>query len=58
VKTDISESTDKDITVFWGGANDASNNNAQEGLKYIVNVVQTIPKYQYQHYFSECSTPI
>jgi hypothetical protein len=31
VKTDISESTDKDITVIWGGANDVSNNNTQEG---------------------------
>jgi hypothetical protein len=36
VKTDISESTDKDITVFRGGANDVSNNNIQEGLKHFV----------------------
>jgi hypothetical protein len=36
VKTDISKSA-----VFWGGANDVSNNNIQEGLKHIVNFVQT-----------------
>jgi hypothetical protein len=35
----ISESTDKDIAIFGGGANDVSNNNVQEGLKYIVNFV-------------------
>jgi hypothetical protein len=42
VKTDIGESTNKAITVFWGGANDVSNNNAQEGSKHIVNFVQTL----------------
>jgi hypothetical protein len=39
VKTDISESTAKDITVFWRGVNDVSNN-TQEGLKDIVNFIQ------------------
>jgi hypothetical protein len=40
-KSEIRELTDKDKIVFWGGANDVSTNNTQEGLKYIVNFVQT-----------------
>jgi hypothetical protein len=36
VKTDISVSTDKDIIVLWGGANDASTNSTQEGLKTLL----------------------
>jgi hypothetical protein len=40
-KSEIRELTDKDIIVFWGGANDVSTNNTQEGLKHIVNFIQT-----------------
>jgi hypothetical protein len=39
--SDIRESTDKDIAVFWGGANNVCNNNTSEGLKHIINFVQT-----------------
>ena len=37
---DIKHLTNKDITVFCGGANDVSKNNSQEGLKHIVNYVK------------------
>jgi hypothetical protein len=39
-KSEVKELTDKDINVFWGGANDVSTNNTQEGLKHIVNFTQ------------------
>jgi hypothetical protein len=40
-KSDIEELTYKDVTIFWGGANDVSNKNSQEQLKHIVNFIQT-----------------
>ena len=36
---DIKHLTNKDIIVFWSGANDVSKNNSQERLKHIVNFV-------------------
>jgi len=37
---DIKHLTNKDIIAFWGGTNDVSKNNSQEGLKHIVNIVK------------------
>ena len=30
-----------DLIIFWGGSNDVSKNNSQEGLKHLVNFVQS-----------------
>jgi hypothetical protein len=40
-KNEIRELTDKDIIVFWGGANNVSTNNTCEGLKNIMNFIQS-----------------
>jgi hypothetical protein len=37
---DIKHLTNNDIIVFWGGTNDVSKNNSQDGLKHIVNIVK------------------
>jgi len=33
--------TKNDLIIFWGGANDVNKNNSQEGLKHLVNFVQS-----------------
>jgi hypothetical protein len=33
--------TKNDLIIFWGGSNDVSKNNSQEGLKHLVNFVQS-----------------
>jgi hypothetical protein len=38
---DINLLTKNDLIIFWGGSNDVSKNNSQEGLKHLVNFVQT-----------------
>ena len=37
---DINPLTKNDLIVFWGGSNDVSKNNSQEGLKNLVHFVQ------------------
>jgi hypothetical protein len=37
---DIKYLTSNDIIVFWGGTNDVSKNNSQDGLKHITNFVK------------------
>ena len=37
---DIKHLTNNDIIVFWGGTNDVSKNNTQDGLKHITNFVK------------------
>jgi len=37
---DIKHLMNNDIIVFWGGTNDVSKNNSQDGLKHIVNFVK------------------
>jgi len=36
----IKHLTNNDTIVFWGGTNDVSNNNSQDGLKHIANFVK------------------
>jgi hypothetical protein len=38
---DINLLTKNDLIIFWGGSNDVNKNNSQEGLKYLVNFVQS-----------------
>jgi len=38
---DINLLTKSDSIIFWAGSNDVSKNNSQEGLKHLVNFVQT-----------------
>jgi len=33
--------TKNDLIIFWGGSNDVSKNNSQEGLKHLVNFMQS-----------------
>ena len=37
---DIKNLMNNNITVFWGGTNDVSKNNSQDGLKHITNFVK------------------
>ena len=37
---DIKHLMNNDINVFWGGTNDVSKNNSQDGLKHITNFVK------------------
>jgi hypothetical protein len=37
---DINLLTKNDLIIFWGGSNDVSKNNFQEGLTHLVNFVQ------------------
>jgi len=39
---DINLLMKNDLIIFWGGSNDVSKNNSQEGLKHLVNFVQSI----------------
>ena len=38
---DINLLTKNDLIIFWGGSNDVSKNNSQEGLRHLVNFVQS-----------------
>ena len=38
---DINLLTKNYLIIFWGGSNDVSKNNSQEGLKHLVNFVQS-----------------
>ena len=38
---DINLLTKNDLIIFWGGSNDVSKNNTQEGLKHLVHFVQS-----------------
>ena len=38
---DINLLTKNDLIIFWGGSNDMSKNNSQEGLKHLVHFVQS-----------------
>ena len=38
---DINLLMKNDLIIFWGGSNDVSKNNSQEGLKHLVNFVQS-----------------
>jgi hypothetical protein len=41
VAADINLVTKNDLIIIWGGSNDVSKNISQEGLKYLVNFVQS-----------------
>ena len=49
---DTTRLTKNDLIIFWGGANDVIENNSQEGLKRLVNSVQS-----YEHIPDVCSSP-
>ena len=38
---DINLLTKNDLIIFWGGSNDMSKNNSQEGLKHLVHFTQS-----------------
>jgi hypothetical protein len=38
---DINLLMKNDLIIFWGGSNDVSKNNSQEGLKHLANFVQS-----------------
>jgi len=38
---DVKLLTKSDLIIFWGGSNDVNKNNSQEGLKHLVNFVQS-----------------
>jgi hypothetical protein len=41
VAAEINLLTKNDLFIFWGGSNDMSKNNSQEGLKHLVNFMQS-----------------
>jgi hypothetical protein len=41
---DINLLMKNDLIIFWGGSNDVSKTNSQEGLKHLVNFVQSISR--------------
>jgi hypothetical protein len=40
IMEDTKHLTNEDLLVFWGGANDVSRNNSQDGMKSLTNFVE------------------
>jgi hypothetical protein len=40
-KSNMEKLTATDVIVFWGGTTDVSHNNSHEGLKHLINFVQS-----------------
>jgi hypothetical protein len=49
----IENLTQRDVLVFWGGSNGVSRNNCKNGLKQILNLVETM---SYKHYFVQSAS--